>query len=164
MTTQPKAITEKDDVHKAWFEEAKKVTFDTLPAFMKRVMDDYEHDYGTVCHAIAACSLAAAWAANDMKGARGGITGFQSGFVMWGFVQHWLMIKGPMKLVKFEEMLFPQYEDQFDKTISKDTMKWLVEQAKEKLAGDNEFMHADVLEHLKGVAKGLVPFGYRVVK
>lgn len=158
----PKPITEEMHLEKEWFKDAREVTFSNLRAFMDRIMNSYEHDYGTVCHAIAACALAATWAANRMPGARGGITGFQSGFVMWDFVQQWQSIDGPMRLMKYEDMLYPQYEDQFARTITKHTMKWLVEQAKKKLDEKDPHMHPDVTMHLTNIAEGRPPFGFIV--
>ena len=80
-------ITEEMHLEKEWFELARKQTLETLPGFINYVMNDYMHDYGTICHAVAACALASAWAANDSP--NGGITGFQANFVMWDFVKQW---------------------------------------------------------------------------
>lgn len=74
-------ITEKDkDIIEQWYKDASKQTIDTLPEFMNHVLKDYKHDYGTICKAIGACVIAAAWAANASP--QGGITGFQAGEVM----------------------------------------------------------------------------------
>lgn len=162
MAKEVQQITEEEKIHEQWFEEAKNVTPETLPAFLEHVMGDYGHDYGTACHALTACALAAAWAANHHPGSRGGITGFQAGCVMWGFVQHWQNIKGPVRLVEYEKMLYPQYEEKFQKTITPDTWKWLCEQAAEKLK-DQENVHPDVVMHWGRIMAGEVPFGYTVL-
>ena len=70
----------------SWKERAKNMTLEELPAFIQELME-HDHDYGTVCHAIALSAVATAWAAN--KTAQGGITGFQAGAVMWEFIKNW---------------------------------------------------------------------------
>ncbi len=166
-------LEEQDGVHPAWYEQARKVVYEradgqegeTLQEFMKRVVDGYHHGYGTVCHAIAACALAAAWAANRMEGARGGITGFQSGAVMWEWIQHWQSWEGePLKLVRYEDMLYPQYAHKFVNVISSETWKWLRERAAARLAENprSELVHPDVRRHWESIVAGVVPFGYTV--
>ena len=182
--TRP-SITEKDGVHKVWYEQADKVVFqrrgeqdkgkETLFEFMERVMDGYTHDYGTVCHAIAACAVAAAWAANRMDGSQGGITGFQSGAVMWEFIGHWSIdFDGPAKLINFKNMLYPQYRHKFDdRTISAETWKYLQEEAAKllienpsKVIGEGkdsiEIPAPGVRAHWKSIVDGVVPFGWSV--
>ena len=50
----PKKITEEDGTHKAWMSRAKDMTLADLPEFLRELTEDYQHDYGTICHAIAA--------------------------------------------------------------------------------------------------------------
>lgn len=157
-------ITEEMHVEKEWFEQAREQTLETLPDFINHVMNDYIHDYGTVCHAISACAIAAAWAADNTE--NGGITGFQASFVMWNFVKQWSYSsnKCGLAIIDYDKMLFPQYEEMFTKkTISFATWKRLQERAKELLAEkENGIAHPDVREHWKSVANGVVPFGYVV--
>lgn len=156
--------TEEMRLEKEWFKEAREQTFETLPNFIKHVMDDYEHSYGTVCHAISACAIAAAWAADRMEGACGGITGFQSGFVMWDFIRQWQYTdnKTGLSIVNWDNMLFPQYEHIFDKEISKSIWENIQEQAKENLKNAPDAAES-VVEHWKSIADGKVPFGYRTI-
>ena len=157
-------ITEKDKLKNEWFKEAKEQTIDTLPAFINHIMDDYTHDYMTICHAVSACALAAAHAANSHEQAC--LTGFQAGFVMWDFIKQWAYEdnKCGMKLINYDKMLYPQYEDKFDKFITKGTFKKLQEEAKKELAqsvGDDSIPN-EVIEHWKSIIKGDVPFGYKL--
>ena len=156
-----------EDMHleKEWFAEAKKQTPSTLMDFINHVMNDYFHDYGTVCHAISACAIAAAWAANETDGADGGITGFQAGFVMWDFIRQWTYSsnKCGMKILDYDDMLYPQNENKFEKTISKDVWKLLQKQAKENLKGHGYAADA-VIEHWGSIMNGIVPYGYVVKK
>ena len=165
----PQKISEKMKVHEQWYVEAREMTVNQLPEFIERLTTQYEHDYGTICHAIAAGSVATAWAIN--KSPDGGITGFQGGAVMWEFIRHWNSFKGPLRLVQYEHMLFPQYEDGFDKVVDGKTFKWLQEQAGERLAenmqvkaenGDNHGAVESVVEHWQSIVDGTVPFGYRI--
>jgi len=152
--------TRDKDAIASWYEEARKQTPETLAAFFEKVMGQ-QHDYGTVCHAIAAVAVGAAWAGD--KHPQGGITGFQAGAVFWQFAKHWHDVTGPARLVRFENMLFPQYEDSFQKTIGKETWEWLQEEAKKKLATeDRTHIAPAVVEHWESIAAGRVPFGYEV--
>lgn len=161
-------INEEMHLEKEWYGQAKKQTLETLPDFINHVMNDYNHDYGTVCHAIGACALAAAWAANNEKGACGGITGFQAGFVMWKFIQQWSYPnnKTGLRLLNYDDMLYPQYDYKFEKTISPDTWKALQDQAKKNLEDNNEDRwwkaYPDVIAHWQSIVDGVVPHGFAV--
>lgn len=126
-------INEEQRLEKEWFKEAKEQTIVTLPTFINHIMNDYEHDYGTICHAMAACALAAAWAVNNHP--QGGITGFQAGFVMWDFIKEWKYSSNQtaLRIVNYDNMLYPQYKDEFDKIISKETFESIQKAAQESL-------------------------------
>ena len=156
-----KAITEKDkDVIESWVKETDKVTLDNLPAFLRHLTADYQHDYGTICHAVAISAVAAAKAVNRTDA--GGITGFQAGAVFWEFYKRWLMEDGPARLLKYNDMLYPQYAGNFAKTISPDTWAWLQEQAKKNLGNKQAGAHGKVMAHWQSIADGKVPFGFKV--
>ena len=161
-----KVITEEDnkaDIEE-WYTDAGKQTFETLPEFIRHVMNDYEHDYGTVCHAIAACAIATAWACNEMDGARGGITGFQAGAVMWQFIRRWSYKdnKCGLRIINYDNLLYPQYESYFGKTIGTRVWNDVQKQAKENLAIIDPFTSKRVVEHWRSIAAGNVPFGLTV--
>ena len=156
-------ITEEMHLEKEWFEEAKTVkSTEDLTRFVEKMLYSYEHDYGTACHAIAACSLACAWLGAHVEG----ISGFQAGFVMWDFIRHWMKEgnKCGMKLVDYDDFLYPQYKDKFDKIISEETWTSIQEEAKNKLENDDGFVCGAVRQHWKGIVDGVVPFGYKVGK
>jgi hypothetical protein len=162
------AITEKDKaILDQWRKEAKEQTLETLPAWLKHLSEDYEHDYGTICHAIALAAYAAARAVD--AGSQGGITGFQAGAVMWEFMRIWNGIEGPARLLQYENMLYPQYEDRYNKTISKSTWEWLQKEAKKKLTDVAEARLAGrsepsptIIDHWQTILDGKIPFGYTV--
>lgn len=159
LTADP--ITEEMHLEKEWFEQAEKQTVDTLPAFIKHVMNDYGHDYGTVCHAIAACALAAVEAANKLP--TGGITGFQAGFVMWDFVRklNYPINKCGLRIIDYDDFLYPQYQHKHDKVISQATWDTIQRQAHKKLKTAHD-VNPYVKAHWQSIVDGNVPFGYSV--
>ena len=153
-------IDESMHLEKEWFEQAGKVkTIEEFKTFVNHILNDYEHDYGTACHAVAACALAGAWLGCEKEG----LTGFQAGFVMWDFIKGWIKSGNTcgMKLVDYDDMLYPQYEYKFEKTISQDTWNHLQEEAKRQLK-ESGGAHPEVKAHWQNIAMGIVPFGYQV--
>ncbi len=156
-------ITEKEGIHKAWPAEARAVrTIEEFVAFHDKIMNGYAHDYGTICHAIAAVSLAGACLADHDK-VNGGITGYQAGAIMWEWLAGWGT--GPKKvgrMLDYEQMLYPVYEHKFNQ-LSWSTWKFLQEEAAKSLA-DPELAHAaqQVKDHWQSIVDGKVPFGYTV--
>ena len=155
-------VTEEMHPEKEWFAEACKMTEEGLPDFYARIIHGYNHDYGTACCAVAACALAAAWAAcgdDDI-----GLTGYQAGFVMWDFIKNWTKMGNEcgLRLVDYDHMLYPQYEDEFDKTINKGIWEAIQEQAKKNLETKTSVSDR-VSQHWRSIVNGEVPFGYRVV-
>lgn len=142
------------------FQEAKKINSDEkLIAFIKELMVNTKHDYGTVVDAMAAIAIAALEYANTFQG----ITGSQAGFIMWSFIREWKFKsnKCGLKLVDYDKMLYPQYKDYFEKTISAEIFKKLQEVASEKLK-DTNHVHPAVIQHWQSIAEGQVPFGYKI--
>lgn len=130
-----------------------------LKNYIEDVEKNYNYDYGVVPRAIAQATLATA----DYLGYKMGITGLQASIVMWDFIMGWYYPhnKCGLKLTNYDDMLYPQYEYKFEKTISKDTWEAIQKQAKAKLE-ENGYAHPDVIEHWKSIAAGNVPFGYKV--
>lgn len=143
-----------------WYARAadKAMTLETLPAFLKELAE-YPHDYNTICYAVTAGAVAAAWAMNRTPS--GGITGFQGGAIMWEFMEAWNGVKAPARLLKFDHALFPQYADEFT-SISGQTWKWLQEEAGKKLDSAPDHVAESVVAHWKSIRDGHVPFGLRV--
>lgn len=141
-----------------WYAAARKVaTPEALSGFVVSLTNDYHHDYGTICHALAAAAVAAASCVN--RSPVGGITGFQAGAVMWQFIEEWMQEPGPKRLVKYADLLYPQYVADLAKpSISADTRDWLRDEAQKKLAStQREHVHADVWEHWQRLALGVLP-------
>ena len=161
-------VTEDMHIEKEWFVEAKNQTVETLPKFINHLMNDYCHDYGTMVHAVSACGMAAIHAANNTDS--GGITGFQASCVMWNLIRQICKTNNEcgLRLIDYDDMLYPQYEDRFEKIISKGTFKCMQKCAKEKLdeekSADVKFhAHPAVIAHWQSIVDGKVPFGYKLV-
>jgi len=155
-------IKEEMKVHEEWYEEASNITPEELPAFIDKLTIEYEHDYGTICHACAAAAVAAAWAVNNSK--QGGITGFQAGAVMWEFIKNWKTEYDgkPLRLINYEKLLYPAYDDNFN-TISQETWEWLKNEAKRNLENNDDPVHPDVEQRWKDIAiHEQIPAGLKV--
>lgn len=155
-----KQVTEKMKPQVEWFKKAHDVkSIDDIVALAKELFEETQHDYGTVCHAIAALALAGAWYGCQKEG----ITGFQAGFVMWDFIREWEFSsnKTGLRLVDFDDMLYPQYDVKFEKTIPKHTWEALQKEAEEKLK-DIKGVHPNVVAHWQSIVDGKVPFGYKI--
>lgn len=164
-TRIPIILTEETskDIIEEWRKEATKMTLNALPAFLNKLMNDYKHDYGTICHAISIGSIATMWAMNNEE--QGGITGYQAGAIIRENVISWKRTElrdVPMRLLTFDNMLYPQYESNFEKTISKSTWKWLQLKAQENIDRGAANAHQTDYEHWKSIVNGKVPFGYIV--
>ena len=158
-------ITEEMKVHEKWYERARNQTLESLPEFHRHLMEDYRHDYGTICHALSAGSVASAWALNNAP--QGNITGFQAGFVMWGFIQNWntRYKDKPIRLIDYGDLLYPQNDDKFARSIKKSTWEWLMGEAKKQLLfSKREDVHPAVYRHWIDIfCFEKVPFGMQVV-
>lgn len=162
-TTTKKEWTEKEWMEHDWDPEFKKLNPDNIGDFLKSLVQDYKHDYGTIVRAIGVGASATAWALNNDK-EYGGLTGFQASFIPFVFLRLFSGIEGAVKLTKYDDMLFPQYEEKFEKTIPEDIWKDLQEKAKNNLEEDNKFTATAVKDHWKSIVEGNIPFGYTIEK
>lgn len=158
--TGRRMITEQSGVHEEWYKEARETrTLGDLLLFLQKLCFAYQHDYGTICHALAAGAVAACWAVNR-ESPSGGITGFQASAVMWEFIQRWGGREGPLRLIEYRDMLYPQYEERFEQTISEETWAYLQTEAVKLLA--DGAAAPEVARHCKSIVGGKVPFGYKI--
>lgn len=137
-------------------------SIDDLPEVCHKILDGYFHTYSTIVDAIGACCIAAAWAADRSE--HGGISVFQAGCVMWYFIRNYMYRnnKVGLKITDYDDMLFPQNADKFEKTIPRHIFESLQKAAEEKLAKDNGYAHPNVVEHWINITEGEVPFGYKI--
>jgi len=155
-----KIITEEMNIQNEWYAEAEKMEYKNLFKFINKLVKKYKHDYGTICHAMTAGAVATIYAMNKTE--QGGITGFQAGCIMWQFIRKFMNKKGFFRLIQYDDMLYPQYEESFGKTISKEVFAYLQEKAKELY--NKESAADEVKEHWKKIIEGIVPFGYTIEK
>lgn len=156
-------ITEEENLQDQWYEDAKKQTVETLPEFIRHLTEDYNHDYGTICHAITAGCIATGWAINSTPG--GGITGFQAGAIMWKFIREWNYKHNQLglRLIDYDNILYPQYADKFKNTLTQDHWTKIQEAAKAKLQDNEEDkVHSNVWNHWKSIADDNLPFDFTI--
>ena len=155
---EKKEITEKDHPEKEWLEEARKQTHETLPKFIDHLMNDYEHDYGTCIKAVSAAMLGTFWAFNRQEG----FTGFQVGFIPWLLMgEFWGNSEVGRRVINYDDMLYPQYQNKFEKTINQSQFSKLQKKASERLA-ESTSMHPSVRKHMESIIAGTIPFGYKL--
>lgn len=162
--------TTEQEFKKQAYEIAKSVnTTDELAEFINFI-SNYPLDYGTVVYAQCAVMLAAQHVMD--VGEQGGITGFQAGFIGWEMVKQFMRVGDcGLSLRDWENMLYPQYEEKFEKTIPRDIFEGLQKKAKERIekadAATQEEkdkfgygLHPEVRKHMESIVNGVVPFGY----
>lgn len=154
-----KQMTEREFKEK-FYKKAEAVK--TMAQFQKlfKEVENYKHDYGTIVIGCMAVMTGAFNLLNRSK--QGGITGFQASCIGWECIQKFLSLEGPAKIVDYNNMLFPQYEHAFQKVISQETWKSLVEKAKRNIAEDKGMASQEVTDHWKSIVAGQVPFDYVV--
>lgn len=135
-------------------------SFDNLVDYLKYIKNNCNYDYGVAPRSIAQASLAVAWyLAKEF-----GITGFQASFIMWDFIKDWSYKdnKCGLKIIDYDNMLYPQYEDKFDKVIPKETWELLQKQAEQELKESGCYANLNIVDHWLSIMNGKVPFGYKV--
>lgn len=157
-----KQVTEDMKPQIEWFDRAEEIeTPEQLAEFAKELLIDTQHNYGTVCHAIGAVALAGAYLGAHIQG----ITGFQAGFIMWSFIRQWNFSdnKCGLRIIDYDNMLYPQYEDKFNKTITKEKFE-LIQKEASKLLETRKGVHPDVAKHWQSIVDGNLPFGFTIAK
>ena len=134
-------------------------TFEDLTEFLKYVKENCNCGYGEAPRAMAQACLAVSWYLAEEFG----ITGFQAGCVMWDFIRDWNYSsnKSGLRIVDYDNMLYPQYQYKFEKTITPTVWEALQKEAAKNLE-EIEYGHPDVRAHWKSIVEGNVPFGYSV--
>lgn len=137
-------------------------TKEQLDVLLTKVINSKYLDYGKIVYAICAC-MNATMRYIDYSPV-GGITGFQAGFIGWEMVKEYMSVskKSPgLKIIDYENLLFPQYKDRFEKVISKDIWDNIQKQAKNYLK-ESPDAHPNVIKHWQSIVDGKIPFGYKV--
>jgi hypothetical protein len=154
-----KKIREEDGLHKTWPAEARAVkSIWGFIRFHDKLMNGYNHDYGTICHAVAALGVAGTCLANHNR-VNGGVTGYQASAIMWEWLNGWGT--GPKnigRMLDYEDMLYPQYEKKFNQ-LSRSAWAFLQEKAAKSLA-ENPDASPRVRAHWQTIVDGNIPFGW----
>lgn len=134
-------------------------TIEELKNLIEEVETKFNYDYGVAPRCIGAVSAVVA----KYLSATMGITGFQAGFAMWDFIMSYTKTgnKCGMRLVDYDDMLYPQYDEKFEKTIAKTTWEKIQSEAEKRLE-DSPNASPNVIAHWKSIVDGVVPFGYIV--
>lgn len=134
-------------------------TFEELIEFLKNIKENCNYDYGGAPRAIAQACLATGYYLSGEFG----ITGFQAGCTMWDFIRDWMYPsnKCGMRLVDYDDMLYPQDRYKYEKTIPTHVWESLQKEAAVKLE-ESEGAHPTVIAHWRSIVNGVVPFGYIV--
>ena len=146
------------------YEKARNVkTKEELDTLLKEVIESDDLDYGKIVYAMCGCMKATMNYID--RSPVGGITGFQAGFIGWEMVKEYLCYtnKTGLKLLNYDNLLYPQYKDKFNKIIDKELWNVLQEEAKKKLE-ERPDAHPKVIKHWKSIVDGKVPFGFKVEK
>lgn len=148
------------------YKETSDITIEQLPQFIKKAVRycrdmDMEEGYSMCVYAVGAAAVAAAEVASKELG----ITGFQASCINFEFLSHWFYTdnKCGLKLINYDDMLYPQNAQRFEKSISEDTFSALRKEA-QTLLDSKDMLAASVAAHLKSIVEGEVPFGYEVYK
>ena len=145
-----------------WEKEAKEVkTPDELALFVTKLITEYTHDYGTVVRATTAVMMAS-FSVVD-KSPQGGITSFQAGFIAWDMIKEFMGIQGAAKILDYDNLLYPQYSEKFEKTLTKELWEQIQQKAKGKLSENNEHTNSRVISHWQSIVNGVLPFGFVII-
>lgn len=125
-----------------------------------REITSYNHHYGTIIYGCMGAMKAAFNVVN--RSPQGGISGWQAGYLGWECVMEFMSIKPPCRLQDFNNLLYPQYADSFEKTISMATWKDLQAKAAKNLENERKYASPNVMAHWKNIVAGEIPFGFQI--
>ena len=143
-------------VIESWFNPETYKDLDVVQ-FQELLNQTYTFNAETMVYARAAVLVKAA-RDSSMQGT---IDADQASAIMWLFIQAWMGLKGTMKMIVFNDMLYAKNKDLFDPYVDQDTFDKLQRDAK-KLLTDDKSMSNEQRSHLIGIIGGTVPFGYSI--
>ena len=82
---------------------------------------------------------------------------------MWEFIRNWnyKSNKTGLRIINYDNLLYPQYEDHFNKVITQNQWSKLQEQARLHLQ-DSPNAAESVLKHWQSIVAGNIPFGFKL--
>ena len=150
------------------YDQAHRVkSFDEVADLVLDLLERHDHGIETIVHVVAVAAVAAATVvANSTQGRALGMdkSVMAHNLAAWKFIDEFGGFdEGPKRLLQYRQMLYPAMEKNFQKTIDRNTMDWLMAQAKEALESGRE-LHPSVRFHLETVSLGIPPFNYNVTE
>ena len=118
-------------------------------------LTEREHDYATCVYAMSMAAVAAFYYVAKKLG----VTGFQASMADMDVLRRTRHIEHGFYLREYEDLLYPQYADKFEKTITLDTWRDLQEAAQKRL-DEPASAATRVREHWQGIVDGNVPHGF----
>lgn len=126
-------------------------TEEELLEVIRNVIKYEGNSYGTAARALTIVAEAAFnYIANVF-----GVSNFQASFAQLGFIIRMRHIKSGIKILNYDDLLYPQYLERFRITPEqciKENASWLKEQAKQKLEKEDNLAAERVVEHWKFLA------------
>jgi hypothetical protein len=143
-----------------WYAEAYKMDLERLPEFIRRMLISKPDQDEGILHALVAGALATVVAMSKAYGKPMDEANAEK--LMYRFIARWRGINGPIRLLRFEHMLYPMLKANFASNISSDTWGWLQEAAARKLLKAKN-PKAEWRWHWQKIAQEKeVPFGWKV--
>ena len=144
-------------IRERWEERARAVqTIEDFEALYRDLLEEVQHDYGTVIHATWALMLAAFFLVNHSP--QGGFTGFQVSFLGWKGIDEFIRsTRLGARIIWMEDWLYPQMQARQQAYPTKSQAKKLQEEAKKNLESGTP-MAPEVIAWQQQIAKGDFPF------
>lgn len=144
---------------KEWFHKAKNCTKTEDLVVMFNELQEYKHDYSTIVNAFSAFLIASF---NVMiNSENGGISGWQGSFIAWSVFRELQGIDCPTSLINYEDMLYPQNQENFKLHIDSNSWEWVQDAARKLIDNvEKNKAHHKVLAHWQSIVDGKIPFGY----
>ena len=145
---------------KEWEKRAKSIKSpEELAEFAEELLEKAD-SYELCCYATTYMALAGSYLISNTLG----ITNWQASSAMWLFIKNWNFKdnKLGLKLLDYDLLLYPQYKNYFDKTITSKQFKELQKIAEKRLEDNTIEPHPDVKKHWESIIVGKVPFGFKI--
>lgn len=146
-----------EESHENWYVMASEMTLDRLPDFLRMMLGTRPDREVGIFHAFVAGALATIIAMAKAYGQA--LRPQTADRVMFMFCTRWKGIVGPIRLMRFDLMLFPAFEKQFKTTISPPIWEYLQKAASKRLLSPSPAPQG-WREHWSKITAGEIPFGW----
>jgi len=177
-STIKEPICEEMQLQASWYQKANELTSTgEAQASIEGLLTDYEHDYGTACHAVTAALLATAkvmtQALSALKPIHSPIAPpamqqeLQSKTMIAHIFTQLFLNNGPIRIIQHHFMLFPENASRFEKIVDEETLRYLKHTAELLLITNHEKeteAPKEVTDHWQAIQQGELPWGYEVWK